>query len=1292
MVVSIIYLMLFTFVISVQKLYTHPNSNTFGDFSLGAGFDINRYEPKAAHVFRESKSDLFYDIMPLTSTKTTCSFITRQKDIKDKLKVVGSLSISYASISGSGQITFDQKKERMNRVAYYSCSVDRTLYTISVNAPEITAEWPNIKGDYIPDNLLQLETEEELQEVVGDYHIRSITYGRRWNVEIRMEYSSEDAFELISGELKADIGFGALSVSARVNIDKQENSYAEDLTLTVKSEALGFIEERAAFLPTKGTLATIEEEVEKLIADNLRVFNKLDTEMMVEPETGLSKKELFTKLGTAYPLWYTVEKNFPYFQDSLTRLTAFEEEQMLRNIDTAYDILRELEDMTENIETRAQLLFETYHLLSGATELSTAFLNYRQKILDQITDYRVEAIEYLEQRPIELANADIYSWASAKSERFLQHTSMDVLSTKVWDLLGMDDVPMNDGNPIGSRCLFNGVQAIDDQNNRIKYAGRVIFGDLTVRHVLFDTNGKAVSLGYIDHKRDNRDNKSWDGIPHEIVFVREDCTLLKLGSDVWYQNARYTISSIGSKDYLTPRGYVNKEKLTNIRIGLIPQDTTRDIELFITNVEVKDIELRGSKQSNDFAVDSEDRLLYQNGYVCDSGFKANEAKMICTHLGYANLLDFQTGSKLPPSNAWGRPRITMVSLDCPRFAFSFHQCAYKTTQEDPNLWNYCGVDNGVILRCSNNNILPEDTVKMKVIGKAGVGCVRDSSAKSQRIDTVETCSGGDKDEADDFGSVEKVSVIGDICVKLYRDDELQCVVSAGDNEWDFSQRHILTRFCYDDALKSTKAVLPFPESIVMMPANRVNHCRNQDELVKDMSYRSNGTAIPVVDCESGKKQGLCSGDKLSAADQRIFQEACTRSCEECQINPRTHYQVKVTSTEDSFALNGAEKIPVDITLRPESNKDESSVTISRATETVFADDIACGSQLQLIIKPKQPYDQGDVDCVIKVISELGRMDSDGKVIMAGDLELTFTCINPHNTNTNPPSNEDSNPSSNENSYFFDLVSSHEFGRMTDCASMGCSTESGGLESCRQRCEDHASCNVFGFCPESGSCPTTNRCCIRECSESDNDAQYNLRLTSRWGGWNVYAKKGSTYEEFGESECYASNTQYSGDRIDNPLIGSTVGTADECKTKCDDLSTDDSHGRRCVAFEHASQDPKAKVPCMFAWDCSETSYWAGGKVYRRTEVSSCSYSQTKGHDCLNFARITLDGFRGNDVTVETCQSLCTNQDDCVKINYYVGGICTSCGVPSRCYLISSAANSGCNWSPSNAADTYTKGAC
>jgi len=775
--------------------------------------------------------------------------------------------------------------------------------------------------------------------------------------------------------------------------------------LTISSEALGFIEPESVFMPSNslkiknadgtwsGAEVSVTEQVEQMIKSNLEAFNKLDA-LTIEPQTGLSKKELFNQIGSAYPLWYTVERNFPYFKEQLTKLSAFEEERMLKNLNQAYSILRELEDMTQDVESRAELLFENYHLLSGATELSKEFLKYRQDLLTEILGLQSEVLEYLEQRPILLAKENIYMWAS-NSEHELHYISIDVLHTKVWDLLGMQDVPMEDENEIGSTCLFNGVQAIlEGENNRRKFAGRVVFGDVTVRHVVFDINGKVVSLGYIDHEYDNRKNQAWEGAPHELVFVREDCTLLRAEDAVWYQGARYTIASIGSEEYMTPRGYVNKEKLTNIRLHLAPQDTTRDIEVVLTGKEVADVESRGYETSSGLTLDATKRLMYQNGYVCDKGFTANEANMICTHLGYANLDDFQTGFAIPPSNAWGRPHITMVSLDCPQYAFTLDKCDYKTNKMDDSLWDFCGINNGVQLSCSNTITDLKETAKMKVSSETHA-CVRDINALSQKVDTAESCSGGKDDDASNFGIVQEVVVNGDICVKLYRDDKLQCVVSESDVAWDFTNNEILAKFCYDDAFNSPEPGLAFPDEIEMMPASK--SCRDQDDLVKDMQYQYDGNTLTVVSCEAGKNQGFCDeSSMLEEKDLITFQKACKRSCTGCQPNLRTYYQVTVIATEDSFAWKGDDKIPVTVSLKSGSEKEDEEFRFAHADEHVFNDDIPCGSQRQISIKPDEVYDHGSVICAMK--SMLGerevRIDSEGRVIMAGDLVVTFECFNP----------------------------------------------------------------------------------------------------------------------------------------------------------------------------------------------------------------------------------------------------------------------------------------------------------
>jgi len=119
------------------------------------------------------------------------------------------------------------------------------------------------------------------------------------------------------------------------------------------------------------------------------------------------------------------------------------------------------------------------------------------------------------------------------------------------------------------------------------------------------------------------------------------------------------------------------------------------------------------------------------------------------------------------------------------------------------------------------------------------------------------------------------------------------------------------------------------------------------------------------------------------------------------------------------------------------------------------------------------------------------------------------------------------------------------------------------------------------------------------------------------GCQVQQWTDNTHDEYGQSQCRVSpscrngvcrhNLQYPGDRVDNPIFGGggfdMVGTAGACKTKCEDPDTKDSHGRRCVAFEHSSQDPHAVANCAFAWDCSEIGHWGGGKVYRRNHFGS-----------------------------------------------------------------------------------------
>jgi len=138
-----------------------------------------------------------------------------------------------------------------------------------------------------------------------------------------------------------------------------------------------------------------------------------------------------------------------------------------------------------------------------------------------------------------------------------------------------------------------------------------------------------------------------------------------------------------------------------------------------------------------------------------------------------------------------------------------------------------------------------------------------------------------------------------------------------------------------------------------------------------------------------------------------------------------------------------------------------------------------------------------------------------------------------------------------------------------------------------------------------------------CTRGLSGGTLDPRDATCWNQWTRHSqlsrllencRQKPTYEVFGKSQCFTSNNALRpGDQADNPIFGgggfNMVGNADACQTRCDDPNTIDSRGRRCVAFEHSSQDPNAVAKCAFAWDCSEIRHWGGGKVYRRTNVSS-----------------------------------------------------------------------------------------
>jgi len=113
-----------------------------------------------------------------------------------------------------------------------------------------------------------------------------------------------------------------------------------------------------------------------------------------------------------------------------------------------------------------------------------------------------------------------------------------------------------------------------------------------------------------------------------------------------------------------------------------------------------------------------------------------------------------------------------------------------------------------------------------------------------------------------------------------------------------------------------------------------------------------------------------------------------------EVNPRQYFQVKIISTSGSFARDcGANT--VSIKVESDDGKYASLLEFNDATGPdglVFEADYECGTRLHLSAYPINNLDRENVQCKMSVIEPMeARIDADGRVIVSGDLEATFSC-------------------------------------------------------------------------------------------------------------------------------------------------------------------------------------------------------------------------------------------------------------------------------------------------------------
>merc|ERR1712227_1161871 len=114
--------------------------------------------------------------------------------------------------------------------------------------------------------------------------------------------------------------------------------------------------------------------------------------------------------------------------------------------------------------------------------------------------------------------------------------------------------------------------------------------------------------------------------------------------------------------------------------------------------------------------------------------------------------------------------------------------------------------------------------------------------------------------------------------------------------------------------------------------------------------------------------------------------------------------------------------------------------------------------------------------------------------------------------------------------------------------ISCTTESGGLAACKQKCEENTKCTTISFIPE-GADGTSglNRCCLNGCSETD------FKMDSKHKGWDVYRITRPSCHLWTLESPWTSGKALFCNNFESDFISCTTesGGLAACKQKCEE---------------------------------------------------------------------------------------------------------------------------------------------
>ncbi|KAM9997679.1 hypothetical protein ACTFIY_007327 [Dictyostelium cf. discoideum] len=187
---------------------------------LGRGFNIENGEnAKKGQVFICEKEKI-KSTFPSTDSNNL-SLIRDNESLKAALDVGGEISLSYGLISGKVMGNYiDTNTSSNERMTF--------LYTRRIVHKIVELDY---KSD-IAEDISKVTTIDALRSFYGLYYISKIEYGAILDLKITLESSDKKKMENIKGELSGSVTIGALSVSVKAQIDKEDSSSTSRLKVT----------------------------------------------------------------------------------------------------------------------------------------------------------------------------------------------------------------------------------------------------------------------------------------------------------------------------------------------------------------------------------------------------------------------------------------------------------------------------------------------------------------------------------------------------------------------------------------------------------------------------------------------------------------------------------------------------------------------------------------------------------------------------------------------------------------------------------------------------------------------------------------------------------------------------------------------------------------------------------------------------------------------------------------------------------------------------------------------------